>query len=526
MKNKNIGQSIQFDENWFSPKKILIFLSIIVVISFILRIHFLNFEIPLTHDSLNYFFYAIDIKINNQLPVYYSLANPGWGMFLSTFFSIFEFQNVIDYMNMQRILSISLSALTVLPTYLLCKKFFGKHYSLLGAIIIGLEPHLIQNSLFGISDSFYILLIVITFLLYFSKNKKITYLSFLFVALSTIVRSEGIFILITLFIMFIARKDSLKIKIRDIVISGIIFSAIILPFTIIQIESNEIDPFGRVIYTVEGHIIDPGKSTEITGVSFILNGLQNFPKYLGWNLIPIFLPFVPIGFVLMFKNWNYQIKTIFTGLILMSMPSFYAYSISIQDGRYIFFLYPFFVILSLITIEKISKKINVKLIFCTIIIFIIISSVTYSIFKIEKEQSNEYFYIAQKISETPKMINDYGKSEYLEPINYSKKFDEFIKLYEVDKLNKKSIRYSIPQQILIVPILNNQNINEFINSNKNNLTHIIVEDKSESLLYDIFINEKKYSYLEKEFDSSTNDFQYSIKIFKINYEEFFKNSSR
>ena len=88
-----------------------------------------------------------------------------------------------------------------------------------------------------------------------------------------------------------------------------------------QLENNEIDPFGRVIYTVEGHMIDPNNSTEITGISFILNGLQNFPKYLGWNLIPIFLPFVPIGFVLMFKNWNYQIKTIFTGLILMRAVS-------------------------------------------------------------------------------------------------------------------------------------------------------------------------------------------------------------
>ena len=105
-KNHN-NQDIQFNEKLFSTKKILLFLASIAISSFIIRIYFLNFEIPLTNDALNYFFYALDVKINNQLPVNYSLANPGWGIFLSTFFSSFELQNVIDYMNLQRILSVS-----------------------------------------------------------------------------------------------------------------------------------------------------------------------------------------------------------------------------------------------------------------------------------------------------------------------------------------------------------------------------------------------------------------------------------
>ena len=107
-------------------KVILFFLSIIVIASLITRIYFLNFEIPITHDALNYFFYALDIKNSNQLPINYSLANPGWGIFLSVFFSNFESQNIIDYMNLQKILSISISSVTILPMCLLCKKFFNK----------------------------------------------------------------------------------------------------------------------------------------------------------------------------------------------------------------------------------------------------------------------------------------------------------------------------------------------------------------------------------------------------------------
>lgn len=518
MIKKDNNQINEFNGNRFSTTKICLFLASILVGSFIIRIYFVNFEMFLTNDALNYFFYALDIKINNQLPVNYSLANPGWGIFLSTFFSIFELQNVIDYMNLQKILSISISSLTVLPTYLLCKKFFNKSHCLIGALIIGFEPHLIQNSLFGISDSLYIFLIVISFLLYFNENKKITYISFVMVGFCTIVRSEGIFVLMTFLIMIILRRDKIERKILDVLISGLIFSAVFLPIALIQIEISGSDmAFGRAINSIETHVIDP-KATDITGIDFISNGIQNFPKYLGWNLIPIFLPFVPIGFILMFKNWNYEIKTVFTGLVLMSMPAFYAYSISIQDGRYFFFLYPLFVILSMITIEKIGKKFNKKIVFIAIITFVIISSSVYSILKIDNSQSDEYLIIAQKISESPKTINDYKNSEYLEPLNYPKEFNEFKKFYDLDRIDKKSIRFSVPQQISIITMLNHQEIYDFIALNKNNLTHIIAENDKESKFYDVFLNEKKYPYLEKEFDSSDNS-KYPVKIFKINYDK-------
>ena len=284
-------------------KIILFFLSIIVIASLITRIYFLNFEIPITHDALNYFFYALDIKNSNQLPINYSLANPGWGIILSVFFANFESQNIIDYMNLQKILSISISSLTILPMYLLCKKFFSKSYSLLGALIIGIEPHLIQNSLLGISDSLYILLIVISFLLYFNENKIIKYISFIIVGFCTIIRGEGIFVLIPLLLMTILNKNKNKNKILDIIISGVIFSIIFLPMAVIQFEIYESDmAFGRAINTIEAHSIDSKNEGNITGLDFIFNGIENFPKYLGWNLIPIFLPFLPIGFLLIFKN--------------------------------------------------------------------------------------------------------------------------------------------------------------------------------------------------------------------------------
>jgi len=520
-KNSNSEEN-QLDDTFFSIKKILLFLSVIIITAFAIRIYFLNFEMPLTNDALNYFFYALDIKISNQLPENYFLANPGWGIFLSMIFSNFESQNVIDYMNLQKVLAISFSVITIIPTYFLCKKFFKRSYSLLGALIIGLEPHLIQNSLFGISDSLYIFLIVISFLLYFNENKKITYISFALIAFATVVRAEGIFVLMAFLIMHIIRKNNVRVKITDIIISGLIFSIIFLPVVLIQTEINDNDmmAFGRLATTIETHTVNPEKETVATGFAFIFNGIQNFPQYLGWSLIPILLPFTPIGFLLMFKNWHFKMKTVFTGLILMSIPAFYAYSIPLQDVRYLFFLFPLFVILSLITIEKITEKFNRKIVFVVIISFVIMSTGAYSELKIDNEQLNEYGLIAETISKTPKVINDFSKSEFLESINYPKQFNEFEKFYEIERIDKKSVRYSIVQQVTIVPTLNYDNIRDFISGNKDTVTHIIVENDKRSFLFDIFINEEKYPYLEKEFDFNSRHNDYSIKIFKINYQKF------
>ena len=282
------------------------------------------------------------------------------------------------------------------------------------------------------------------------------------IGFSTITRGEGIFILIPFLLMIILKRDKIKNKIFNLIISGVIFSIIFLPMALIQFEIYESDmAFGRAINSIETHSIDSKNEGNITGLDFIFNGIENFPKYLGWNLIPIFLPFLPIGFVLIFKNWNYQIKTIFVSLIFMSLPPFYAYAISIQDGRYFFFLYPLFVILSILTIEKIGNKFNQKIIFVIVICFIIISSVVYSGLKIDNSLEEQNF-ISEIISKTPKTINDFSSSQYLEPQNYPENLNEFKKLFELERMNNESVRFVVPQKISIIPILENQNIEKFI----------------------------------------------------------------
>ena len=102
-------------------KKSLLFIPIICLAALIIRFQYVPFGLPLTFDAFNgYFLYALDISILRDFPNY-SPSQSGWGEFLSLFFTSFHSDNFIDYMDLQRTISIVLSGITVIPIYFICK---------------------------------------------------------------------------------------------------------------------------------------------------------------------------------------------------------------------------------------------------------------------------------------------------------------------------------------------------------------------------------------------------------------------
>ena len=169
----------------------IISLFIIGIISLSIRLLFFEPEIPIRQDANGYFEYAMDMSILKNIP-YSAHANDGWPMFLSIFFGIFNFDNYQDFATLQRIVSIVISTLTIIPIYFLCRRFFDKSFAIVGASLFAFEPHLIQNSLLGITEPLYLFLTVISLTLFLSKNQKLFYSSFIITALATSVRAEGI----------------------------------------------------------------------------------------------------------------------------------------------------------------------------------------------------------------------------------------------------------------------------------------------------------------------------------------------
>ena len=494
-------------------------LSVIIILSLLIRFNYFVPEIPLTHDALDYFFYAMDTSILGHLPVNYSPQNNGWPVFLSLFFSFFKFDDGISYLQIQRILSIVLSVSTIIPIYLLCRRFVGKPESLIGSAIFAFEPRLISNSLVGLTEPLYILLCSLSLVFFLSNSKKLIYSSFGFIALATMVRSEAIFLFIGLSIIFFIRFRNNKLVLPKYLPALVIFVLLLLPMSLYRIEVLGDD-------AIIGRVVDGMERTQTGYMSQgILVGLENYFKFLVWDLLPLFILFAPIGFFLIFKNLNYQKMTIIISTLLMSLPAIYAYSVPALDTRFLFILYPMFCIFSVFTIKKFVQRFsNKNLILISILVVLFLSSIMFLEYKLmDIEHDKEAYFVAEYLAKSPNMMNAYyPESRYIESADIFTNWDKVKPNFSMEREKGISVR-SISHETALISTQGFDNIEDFIQKNKENgLTGLVIDNKKirPEFILDIFKNEEKYPYLIKELDTSDLGFSYHVKIFKIDYAKF------
>ena len=497
-------------------KTVVIPLTIICGVSLFVRLFYFPYDIPLTHDSVSYFWYAIDTKVLGHLPIDYGFPNTGWPMSLSLLFGIMDSNNFLDYMNIQRLTSIIISVLTIIPVYFLCRKFFNNSLSIIGALLFAFEPHMIQNSILGLTDILYIFLITVSFLLLQSSNKKLVYLAFAIAGLSAIARYEGLVFLAVLTITFFIRFRKEKQVVLKYIFAIGIFILILLPVMYLRINDNGED--GIISHVLAGAQVTSDISSNQSEISpnlatFLSNGFQNLVKYTGWVMIPYFIIFVPVGIILGIKTKKPQLFYIILSIIVLSIPAFYAYSREIQETRYLLVLMPLFSVLSLFLIERIVNKTNKQKLFFILLIIVIFTSscVFVELKKVDLEHEREAFEISQYVAEFTKVTNAYEpESKYLKVASIGNNFP----------VTKND---SIPETITLHT--NYFSMIDFIKNNEeNNLTHIVVHDHHKSkILKDLFLNDEKYPYLIKVYDSIEQGYKYHVKIYKIDYKQFFEN---
>ena len=159
------------------------------------------------------------------------------GLLFFQYFLLASYENFLDYMNLQRYLSIIISVLTIFPIYFLCVKFVGEKSALVGATLFVVDPRIITNSILGITDASFIFLVATTLLFTLSKNNKLIYASFGLAALSAIVRYEGLLLIIPLsIVVFLKFKKDLKI-IPKYLVAIFIFLIIIVPMGYIRVDT-------------------------------------------------------------------------------------------------------------------------------------------------------------------------------------------------------------------------------------------------------------------------------------------------
>ena len=496
--------------DYFS-KNICISLIMIGLAALSIRLYFFPYGVPITEDGLLYFRYAVDASILGHFPST-SIANNGWSLFVSVFFSIFHSNNFLDYMTLQRLLSVSISVLTIIPVYLLVRRFFEPKYALIGAFLFAFEPRIIQNSLLGITESLYILLVTLSLFFFLSKRTSIIYLSFSVAALCAQVRYEGMVLFFIMSVMFFVRQRKEKKIIIKYAIALTIFIITILPMAYVRtltIGSDGITDSitsGGEVYGIEA---TSNQENKIVGIlSYVLTGFQALIKFLGWIMIPYFVFFVPLGAFLIIKKRNSDNFTMIAAIIVLSIPALYAYSRGIQETRYLYVLYPIFCVLSIFAIKFLQEKIRKILL---IVVFgVVISSVLFlSIRSTDYEHEREAFEIAKQISSSTNSINGYyPESKYVRVTGM------------LDKFPVLSGSVSFGPKIFDTDY---QSLQEFIEKNrKEGLDHLVVDGKTNrpEFLNDVFINDKEYPYLTKVFDSMDLGYKYHVKMYKIDYEKF------
>ena len=487
----------------------IIQISILIIIGLCVRFIFFDNELPLVLDSLTYFSFSHETKILGHLPEIITFTNLGWTYVLTFFFNIFSFDSAIDYMNLQKIITILISSLTIIPVYLLCKKFTEKKYALFASSLFIFDPRIIENSLLGLTDVLYIFMMTFVFVLFFNIQKKYVYFAFGLAALICLIRAEGVFVFIAISILFFIKfNNEKKIILKYLICLGI-FLLILSPIMIERFELFQ-DEF-LIQNSNELESIDKNLTFNIIG------GIENFAKFIGWVTIPIYILFLVPGFFLLIKKWKKQNLYIIIPMIIMSIPIFYSYSIPAQDTRYLFVLFPFFSIISIFSIKMLINKFqNPNKILPIILAILIIISSLFIFEKMNSVHEKESYLISKYLVENTQGINKiYPETKYIRSAEVVNDFP--------NHLHKNNFGEFVPKMDVFV--INEKNLFEFIAKYENDgLTHIITDENTNrnKILVDLFKSENNYPFLEKVLDTKELGWQQHFKIFKINYNDFRK----
>jgi len=490
-----------------SPKITFSFLTIFFI-GLGIRIYYFPFDLPLIMDGLDNFTYATAINYYGHLPVEWTPINNGWPIFLSFWFSIINLENTLQYMQLQRVISIIISSLIMIPVYFLCKKYFDEKIALVGVALIAFDPRMILNSLLGITDSLFILLGITSLVLFLKYERKIMLISFILASCATIVRAEGLFLFITLTILFFIKYKISKEILKTYIPCLIVFMLILIPIIDYRIDVAGYDGIFQRGALGATQIIS---MTDSDDNSEIIDGLSLFAKYLGWIMIPNFLIFLPFGVILFFKHRKKETNFIIIFVVICSIPILYAYLRQAQDTRYLYALFPIFSLISLYSVKSYLEKFKRK----DLIIFLMIAGIL---------TSSIIFYEYKKIDyEKERELNEFAKSIpiVIGGLNYHPTVTQYIGPSEV-KEEWPFVFYDETRKIETVQTNNYNNLSDFISNNKNKLTHLIIDDNSNlpDFLNEIYHNEEKFKYLNKIYDSKSMNYNFEIKIFEIDFEKF------
>ena len=531
----------------------VICLVIIAIISLSLKLYLIDFTIPVTSDNLDYLLMSVSYLNGDFSQSVHRAA--GWPMFVSLFYNFLDGENIDNYSNTIRILSIGVSTLTIPLVFIISRKFFDHRYSLVCASLFAFEPHLNHNSGFGLSEPIFLMVVLTSFLFILNKNSKIIIPSLIFAGFAWWIKIDGFFIFfIITVIYFVTHKGKTNLK-RNYLFGFVIFLILISPM-LIQKQEQFGDPFYSYYSNVmfagnyEQLLAENTKSAnasaydyiEKNGIqsfidNFILKGFYNIFLLLSKLSYPYLFILIPFGIIFSFRAFDQNseyIKSNWIFILLASASMILTLSI-VAERRYLLYLIPFFIFFSTIPIQRVTEYgLNTfsfsrkqKDIFLIIVVSIALVLSIYFVTNVhekpdvilEKEKLRLSNYIVTNLDgNITRDFNSY--SEYLNYqilISSTKNFGEYNVTNGINE-------FKTSDKKLDSIFITGNSLKELISNGKQyDLKYLIAYENDNvfhEFLDDLYVNENKYPYLTMIFDSNAEDFEkIKVKIFKINYNK-------
>ena len=538
-----------------NKKHLVLWLVLISLVSLGLKLYTFDPSVLPSEDTYGYVLRGI--AHNNGDFSEHPRKTLGWSIIISPFLNLVESDDFLDYINVARYLSIAISVITIVPMYLLGRRFFDQKFALCAAGFFAFVPQLNFHASSGYTEPLFILILILSTYFILKKNSNLAYLSFASLATLWYVHWSGIIFFIALsLILFLNNKKSKKLLLKYLLCIGI-FILISSPMLTHRYEqygdplffsqSSTVftgnpaailaDNTKNLNYSYQDYIHDNGISEFI--YTFVLLGISNILGAIFLNSLPYLIVFLPFGILFSFRAFDQDKNFIRANWIMILIPIFsmiYYFGVW-PDKRLLYQLFPFLILFSVIPFQRVivyglstfsfsNKQKNVFLL--GVIIVIILLSFTYALRYGSPDQvlENEKIEFAEMLVKNFQgNILDAGYS--LEGLHYVKLSDHqnISKDFTVN-LDRNSILGT--QKLLEVKIYA-ENLHEFVlESEKYNTKYISIDkDGIEATtfwypyLLDLYENEDKFPFLNKVYDSSEEEYQnFHVKVFKINFLKY------
>ena len=532
-------------------------MAIIVVISIPLKLYTVDFSIGIHYDDMEYVLDAIqysegDFFLDQK-------KNPGWPLFLTPFISLLNSEHFLDYSNFARILTLTISTITIFPIYVLARKFFSEKYSVVAASLFAFEPHLNYNSGTPFSEPLVILILITTMIFILHDKTKYHYLAFVFAGFCWWIRLEAIYPVIAIILIYFVIHRSKPNSLRNFSLCMVFLLITISPL-FIQRDLQFDDPFyvwwgGTILAeNFSEHLISPEDAgitdfVEKHGVLGLMdryvNGLANLFNVLFRILYPYLFILIPFGILFSLRPIEQKLKHIKTNwIMILSLIAVLAIPFAIiEERRFLFALFPFVIILSTIPIQRVTNyglstfsfNERQKSVFLVIVVGVVLLLSTTFTMKVgefgyglpnsvlEHEKIEFTKYLVENFD--GRILHDEDVVDYL--VYVSLALDD-----NADFKEFKSPRGKDPYPDLYEPgkvvwlQVNGKTIEELITNGETiGLKYIGILEKGSyffPFMNDLYYNEEKYPYMEKIFDSNEMNYkEFKIKAFEIDYEKFY-----